>query len=85
MAEASGITEGPANTVARGAAAKGSDAQQTIRSLSQAAERIGAVVRLIADIAAETNLLALNATIEAARAGVGYITLIWFAVRLAGW
>ena len=58
-----------ASTVARGAAAKGADAQQTIGSLSQAAERIGAVVRLIADIAGKTNLLALNATIEAARAG----------------
>ena len=43
--------------------------RQTIGSLSQAAERIGAVVRLIADIAGKTNLLALNATIEAARAG----------------
>ncbi len=58
-----------ASTVARGAAAKGADAQATIGSLSQAAERIGAVVRLIADIAGKTNLLALNATIEAARAG----------------
>ena len=58
-----------ASTVARGAAAKGADAQDTIRSLSEAAERIGAVVRLIADIAGKTNLLALNATIEAARAG----------------
>ena len=48
---------------------KGADAQATIGSLSQAAERIGAVVRLIADIAGKTNLLALNATIEAARAG----------------
>jgi methyl-accepting chemotaxis protein len=37
--------------------------------LSRAAQRIGAVVRLIADVAAQTNLLALNATIEAARAG----------------
>ena len=58
-----------ASTVARAAAAKGADAQATIGSLSQAAERIGAVVRLIADIAGKTNLLALNATIEAARAG----------------
>jgi aerotaxis receptor len=58
-----------ASTVARGAAAKGADAQEKIGSLSQAAERIGAVVRLIADIAGKTNLLALNATIEAARAG----------------
>jgi methyl-accepting chemotaxis protein/aerotaxis receptor len=58
-----------ASSVSRGAAAKGADAQRTIRSLSEAAERIGAVVRLIADIAGKTNLLALNATIEAARAG----------------
>lgn len=58
-----------ASAVAGGAAAKGTHAQETIRSLSQAAERIGAVVRLIAEIAGKTNLLALNATIEAARAG----------------
>jgi hypothetical protein len=37
--------------------------------LSDAAGRIGIVVKLITDIAARTNLLALNATIEAARAG----------------
>ncbi|WP_186454813.1 methyl-accepting chemotaxis protein [Nitrospirillum amazonense] len=40
-----------------------------VQILSGGAERIGDVVRLIADIAAQTNLLALNATIEAARAG----------------
>ena len=40
-----------------------------VSSLSEAADRISAVVRLIGDIAARTNLLALNATIEAARAG----------------
>ncbi|MEJ1978800.1 MAG: methyl-accepting chemotaxis protein [Acetobacteraceae bacterium] len=40
-----------------------------IAGLSDAAGRIGDVVRLIGDIAARTNLLALNATIEAARAG----------------
>ncbi|MEQ9334444.1 methyl-accepting chemotaxis protein [Thalassobaculum sp.] len=40
-----------------------------IEALSQAAERIGAVVQLIEDVASQTNLLALNATIEAARAG----------------
>ena len=41
----------------------------TVRSLAQAAQKIGEVVRLINDIASQTNLLALNATIEAARAG----------------
>ena len=40
-----------------------------ISALSQAAGRIGDVVKLITAIAEQTNLLALNATIEAARAG----------------
>ncbi|MBK5960696.1 chemotaxis protein [Rhodoplanes elegans] len=47
-------------------------AQQTdarITALSQAAARIGDVVKLITSVADQTNLLALNATIEAARAG----------------
>jgi len=43
--------------------------QDTIRSLAEAAERIGSVVGAISAIAGQTNLLALNATIEAARAG----------------
>ncbi len=42
---------------------------ELVQSLSQAAQKIGAVVQLIRDIAEQTNLLALNATIEAARAG----------------
>jgi methyl-accepting chemotaxis protein len=49
-----------------------SQAQKTdsrINELSQAAGRIGDVVKLITAIAEQTNLLALNATIEAARAG----------------
>jgi methyl-accepting chemotaxis protein len=40
-----------------------------IAELSQAASRIGDVVKLITSVAEQTNLLALNATIEAARAG----------------
>jgi methyl-accepting chemotaxis protein len=42
---------------------------KTVGVLTEAADRIGAVVKLITDIANQTNLLALNATIEAARAG----------------
>ncbi len=42
---------------------------ERIGELSQAAARIGDVVKLITAIAEQTNLLALNATIEAARAG----------------
>jgi methyl-accepting chemotaxis protein len=40
-----------------------------VTGLSEAADRIGDVVRLITTVASQTNLLALNATIEAARAG----------------
>ncbi len=41
----------------------------TIDALSRSATEIGDVVKLINEIAEQTNLLALNATIEAARAG----------------
>jgi len=42
---------------------------EVIRTLTDASQRIGGVVKLISGIAGQTNLLALNATIEAARAG----------------
>ena len=48
------------------------DAKRTdgiVRVLAEGAEKIGAVIGLITNIASQTNLLALNATIEAARAG----------------
>lgn len=48
---------------------KARQTNETVTGLSQSAEKIGAVVKLIQDIAGQTNLLALNATIEAARAG----------------
>jgi methyl-accepting chemotaxis protein len=44
-------------------------ANATVQDLSQAAQKIGDVVKLISAIAEQTNLLALNATIESARAG----------------
>jgi hypothetical protein len=51
-------------------AEQGADAAAvSIRTLSEAGQRIGAIVDLITNIASQTNLLALNATIEAARAG----------------
>jgi methyl-accepting chemotaxis protein len=58
-----------ADSVTREAATLASSADSQLRDLTAAAERIGAVVDLITNIAGQTNLLALNATIEAARAG----------------
>ncbi|MBV9555638.1 MAG: hypothetical protein JO254_01030 [Pseudolabrys sp.] len=55
--------------MAHAAVADAERTQNTIRSLNEAAERIGSVVGLISQVAAQTNQLALNATIEAARAG----------------
>jgi methyl-accepting chemotaxis protein len=51
------------------AAAATNRASGVMTSLSGSALKIGEVVKLITDIAEQTNLLALNATIEAARAG----------------
>jgi Methyl-accepting chemotaxis protein (MCP) signalling domain len=51
------------------AVARAVQTNETIKSLSDAAEKVGSVVGLISEIVAQTNLLALNVTIEAARAG----------------
>jgi methyl-accepting chemotaxis protein len=48
---------------------RAAETDKKVAGLSDTADRIGDVVRLITDIAGQTNLLALNATIEAARAG----------------
>jgi methyl-accepting chemotaxis protein len=45
------------------------ETNQIVSGLAQSAQKIGDVVKLINNIAEQTNLLALNATIEAARAG----------------
>jgi methyl-accepting chemotaxis protein len=55
--------------MARSAVGDTERTHHAIRSLNDAAGRIGSVVGLISAIASQTNLLALNATIEAARAG----------------
>ncbi|MBP7335464.1 methyl-accepting chemotaxis protein [Niveispirillum sp.] len=60
---------GTSADIARAAADRATATNNTIQALATEAEAIGAVVRLIAEIASQTNLLALNATIEAARAG----------------
>jgi methyl-accepting chemotaxis protein len=58
-----------ATSIAREAVVQAEKTNAGVSELSHAGERIGAVVKLISDIAGQTNLLALNATIEAARAG----------------
>jgi methyl-accepting chemotaxis protein len=57
------------STIANEAVQQAQKTDMRITELSQAASRIGDVVKLITAIAEQTNLLALNATIEAARAG----------------
>ncbi|MDX2104340.1 MAG: methyl-accepting chemotaxis protein [Alphaproteobacteria bacterium] len=55
--------------IATDAVTQARDTSGTVADLAAGAARIDDVVRLVADIAEQTNLLALNATIEAARAG----------------
>ena len=57
------------NEMSQSAVTDAEDTNNRVKSLAEAATRIGAVIGLIQDIAEQTNLLALNATIEAARAG----------------
>lgn len=58
-----------ASTIAGKAAEEAENTSVIVTGLSEAAAEIENVVKLISDIAEQTNLLALNATIEAARAG----------------
>ncbi len=58
-----------ARSVADDAAGQAQKTNAIVTDLSDGANRIGEVVKMITDIASQTNLLALNATIEAARAG----------------
>ena len=58
-----------AATAAREAVERATATDAKVTGMAVAAEQVGAVVRLISDIAGQTNLLALNAAIEAARAG----------------
>ncbi len=60
---------GQTSEIVRSAAADATATNDDITALAKIAQRIGDVVKLIQDIAEQTNLLALNATIEAARAG----------------
>ena len=58
-----------ATEVINSAVVEAQQSEKMVGELVSAADRVGDVTKLIADIANQTNLLALNATIEAARAG----------------
>ncbi len=60
---------GKSHRISGEAVIRAEKADARIADLTQAAARIGDVVKLISSVAEQTNLLALNATIEAARAG----------------
>lgn len=58
-----------ADRTARDAASDVRSTRRDVSRLTEAADKVSAVLDFIEEIAARTNLLALNATIEAARAG----------------
>ncbi|MDR3485363.1 MAG: methyl-accepting chemotaxis protein [Bradyrhizobium sp.] len=60
---------GESHRISGEAVTRAEKADARIADLTEAAARIGDVVKLISSVAEQTNLLALNATIEAARAG----------------
>ncbi len=55
--------------IAQRASEQAKQTNDQVKTLVEAARKIGEVISLIQEIAEQTNLLALNATIEAARAG----------------
>lgn len=58
-----------AEEISQTAVTEARKSDETVRQMSESADRIGEVIELITSIADQTNLLALNATIESARAG----------------
>jgi methyl-accepting chemotaxis protein len=58
-----------ADETVRAAASYVRSTRRDVAGLTEAADKVSAVLSFIEDLAARTNLLALNATIEAARAG----------------
>jgi len=71
-AEIAGKTSKLADEI-RGTAEKGSsqmnDMMEAVRDINQASQSISKIIKVIDDIAFQTNILALNAAVEAARAG----------------
>jgi methyl-accepting chemotaxis protein len=57
------------NKISTEAVAETERTSNTVKGLDEAATRVANIIKLIGNIAEQTNMLALNATIEAARAG----------------
>ncbi|GAB2300959.1 hypothetical protein Dimus_034994 [Dionaea muscipula] len=66
--EASELANGAASIAVQGATAVGA-VVETMKGINESARRIGDIIGIINEIAAQTNILALNAAVEAARAG----------------
>ncbi|MGF6936016.1 methyl-accepting chemotaxis protein [Paraburkholderia sp. UCT70] len=66
--EASELTTGASSIAVQGGNVVGA-VVETMRGINESSRKIGEIIGIINDIAAQTNILALNAAIEAARAG----------------
>jgi methyl-accepting chemotaxis protein len=75
--------------IARGDAEHaGSVVHGTIKAISEiekSSQEMAGIIRIINEIAFQTNILALNASVEAARAGMSAVASPWWPARSVRW